>query len=87
MVRIWDLVHPLVVWTLEERSQRLFALCVQVQARLMARYPGYQPLTPHTVPEAVAAEVKEMLDVLVRRDRGRGIFPDARRTARATRGL
>jgi hypothetical protein len=87
MVRIWDLVQSMVVWTLEERTQRLFEVCVQVQARLMARYPGYQPLTPHMVPEAVAGEVKEMLDVLVRRNRGRGIFPDARRTARATAGL
>jgi hypothetical protein len=65
MVRIWDLLQPLVAWSLHERQQRLFHICVQVQAQLVARYPGYQTPTVHTVPEAVVDEVEEMLRALL----------------------
>lgn len=62
---IWTLVKPLVAWSQAERERRLFHLCVQVQAALMARYPGYTTPSVHTVPEAVVDDVtilvKEML--------------------------
>lgn len=59
---IWTLVQQLGVdWPRAERQRRLFHVCVRVQATLMARYPGYQTTSVHTVPEAVVDEVKEML--------------------------
>lgn len=63
---IWDLVKPLVTWSRVERERRLFSLCVQVQATLMTRYPGYQTTSQHEIPAALAAEaetlIKEILD-------------------------
>jgi hypothetical protein len=61
MVHIWDLVQPLVTWTPAQRERRLFHVCCQVQAQLMAKYPGYQSVNQYTVPEAVEGEVKAML--------------------------
>jgi hypothetical protein len=58
---IWELVQPLVQWSQAEREQRLFHVCVQVQAALITRYPGYQTTSVHVVPDAVVDEVKEML--------------------------
>ena len=63
---IWTLVEPLVTWTPTERQQRLFHVCVQVQARLMARYPDYHTVTPQTVPDALAEEVKEIVYAILR---------------------
>ena len=65
---IWELVAPLVTWTTTERERRLFHVCVQVQATLMARYPGYQTPSVHTVPDALAAEVKEILREILPQD-------------------
>jgi hypothetical protein len=65
MVLIWDLVKPLVTWTPAQRERRLFHVCCQVQAQLMATYPGYQTTNQHTVPDAVVDEVKEMLGALL----------------------
>lgn len=62
---IWTLVQPLVTWSRTERERRLFHVCVQVQAQLMARYPGYQTGTVHTVPDALEGEVKEMLSQIL----------------------
>jgi quercetin dioxygenase-like cupin family protein len=67
MVRIWDLVRPLVTWSRAERERRLFHVCVQVQARLLARYPDYHTTEVYVIPPAVAAEVQTMLTTLVPR--------------------
>jgi hypothetical protein len=65
---IWELVQPLVQWSQAEREQRLFPVCAQVQAQLMARHPGYQTASVHTIPDACEGEVKEMLHAILRRD-------------------
>lgn len=65
---IWTLVEPLVTWTVAERERRLFQVCVQVQAQLMARYPDYHTVNQHTVPDALAEEVKEILYAILRDD-------------------
>jgi hypothetical protein len=63
---IWTLVTPLVQWSQAEREQRLFPVCAQVQAQLMARHPGYQTASVHTIPDACEGEVKEMLHAILR---------------------
>jgi hypothetical protein len=62
---IWEFVQPLVTWSVAEREQRLFHVCVQVQSQLIARHPGYQTTSVHVVPDAVVEEVKEMLGALL----------------------
>jgi hypothetical protein len=63
MVHIWHLLEQAGVrWSRNERERRLFHVCVQVQARLIERYPDYTVPQVHVVPEALVDEVKEMLD-------------------------
>jgi hypothetical protein len=67
---IWHLVQQLGVrWSRGERARRLFRLCVQVQARLMARYPDYHNLQVHHIPPAVVEEVEDMLSDILGRHR------------------
>jgi hypothetical protein len=63
---IWELVQPLVTWSVAEREQRLFHVCVQVQSSLIARHPRYQTASVHTIPDACEGEVKEMLHAILR---------------------
>jgi hypothetical protein len=65
---IWDLIKARVRWSRAERRRRLFYLCVQVQARLLARYPDYHNLNVQDVPPALAADVLDVLPQLKSRD-------------------
>jgi hypothetical protein len=70
---IWDLIKARgVAWTRATRERQLFWVCVQVQARLMARHPGYRTTQVHHIPPAVVEEVKGILDDLLSREDARG---------------